>query len=113
MHSPNQTASHSSAGPYPPSIHTIAGARITSQHAPWAAADEAARVQLARAAAAAWAADKARKDDILRRARALVMEGAAEVAAGGGAAAAAAVLAATLGPDGRLRLPPLAAPAQT
>ena len=105
---PNQTASHNSAGLPPTAIHAIAAAGM---RALWAGADQEARAQLARAAAAAWTADKARKDDVLRRTRALVMEVAAEVAAGGGAAAAAAVLAATLGPDGRLRLPPLAAPA--
>ena len=60
--------------------------------------------------AAAAAAATTRHEEVLRRAIALVAEVAAEVAAGGqpAAAAAAAVLAATLGPDGRLRLPPLA-----
>jgi hypothetical protein len=43
--------------------------------------------------------------DIVLQARALVAAAAAEVAAAGGAAEAAAIMAATLGPDGRLRLP--------
>jgi hypothetical protein len=44
-------------------------------------------------------------DTAIRRAQALVAVVAAEVAAAGGAAEAAAIMAATLGPDGRLRLP--------
>jgi hypothetical protein len=44
-------------------------------------------------------------DTAIRRAQALVAAVAAEVAAAGGPAKAAAIMAATLGPDGRLRLP--------
>jgi hypothetical protein len=50
-------------------------------------------------------AQEAVVQDTLGRARALVAAVAAEVAVAGGAAEAAAIMAATLGPDGRLRLP--------
>ena len=52
-------------------------------------------------------ARRGRVQAVLLRAQALVESVAAEVAAGGSPAAAAAVLAATLGPDGCLRLPPV------
>jgi hypothetical protein len=44
-------------------------------------------------------------DPTIRRAQALVATVAGEVAEAGGAAEAAAIMAATLGPDGHLRLP--------
>jgi hypothetical protein len=50
-------------------------------------------------------AQEAVVQDALGRAQALVAAVAAEVAVAGGAAEAAAIMAATLGPDGRLRLP--------
>jgi hypothetical protein len=52
------------------------------------------------------------EEEALRRARGVVEQVAAEVAAGGGRAAAEAILAAMLGPDGRLCLPPWARFAQ-
>ena len=51
-----------------------------------------------------------RFDDPFRMARALVAAVAVEVAAAGAAAEVAAILAATLGPDGRLQIPAAAVP---
>jgi hypothetical protein len=65
-----------------------------------------ASVNMAELVAAAAAAAAAREEESLRHARALVLATAADVAAGGGRAAVEAILTATLGPDGRLRLPP-------